>query len=356
MKADTNKTISKDIKTSHKAIAATPKKNILLITTGGTIASMATENGLAPGISSTSLMEFVPEIQDFCDFQTLDLMNLDSTNVGPKQWRKIVASVEGNYDDFDGFVITHGTDTLSYTAAALSYMIQNSTKPVILTGSQKSIYLRDTDARRNIIDAFLYAADEDSSGVKIIFNSKVIRGTRARKIRTQSYNAFDSIDYPDVARVMGDHVTHYIVDQIQGRPIFSYSMDHPVFVLKLTPGISANVVKVLGKEFKFLIIEGFGTGGLPNLEMNGCPSIRDAVYEFTANGGLVVMTTQVPHEGSKLATYEVGSSLTRNPGILEGGNMTLEAIVCKMLWILGKTIDRDEVKELFLKPVDYDKL
>ena len=331
-------------------------KNILLITTGGTIASTATDNGLAPGISSTSLMEFVPEIQEFCDFQTMDLMNLDSTNVGPAQWRKIVASVEENYGDFDGFVITHGTDTLSYTAAALSYMIQNSAKPVILTGSQKSIYLRDTDARRNLIDAFLYAADPDSSGVKIVFNSKVIRGTRARKIRTQSYNAFDSIDYPDVARVMGDHVTHYIVDQIQGEPVFSYSMNHPVFVLKLTPGISSNVVKILGEKYKFMVIEGFGTGGLPNLETEGNLSISDAVAEFTSEGGLVVMTTQVPHEGSKLATYEVGNSLTKNPGIIEGGNMTLEAIVCKMLWVLGKTDNREKVKELFIKPVDYDRL
>ncbi len=331
-------------------------KNILLITTGGTIASTATDNGLAPGISSTSLMEFVPEIQEFCDFQTMDLMNLDSTNVGPTQWRKIVASVEENYMDFDGFVITHGTDTLSYTAAALSYMIQNSAKPVILTGSQKSIYLRDTDARRNLIDAFLYASDPDSSGVKIVFNSKVIRGTRARKIRTQSYNAFDSIDYPDVARVMGDHVTHYIVDQIQGSPIFSYSMDHPLFVLKLTPGISSNVVKILGEVYKFLIIEGFGTGGLPNLEKDDSISISKAVAEFTSEGGLVVMTTQVPHEGSKLSTYEVGSSLTKNPGIIEGGNMTLEAIVCKMLWVLGRTDNREKVKELFLKPVDYDRL
>ncbi len=340
----------------QSTINAPQKRNILLITTGGTIASMATGNGLAPGISSTSLMEFVPEIQDFCNFQTMDLMNLDSTNVGPDQWRQIVDSVEERYSDFDGFVITHGTDTLSYTAAALSYMIQNSTKPIMLTGSQKSIYLRDTDARRNLIDAFLYAADPDSSGVKIVFNSKVIRGTRARKIRTQSYNAFDSIDYPDVARVMGDHVTHYIVDSVHGSPVFSYSMNHPVFVLKLTPGIGADVIRILGNEYKILIIEGFGTGGLPNLETGDRISISSAVSDFTDKGGLVVMTTQVPHEGSKLATYAVGSSLTRNPGIIEGGNMTLESIVCKMLWILGKTRDRDEVKKLFLKPVDYDRL
>ncbi len=330
------------------------KKNILLITTGGTIASAESQNGLTPTINSKELIKFVPEINKICSFKTIDLMNLDSTNVGPHEWHKIVASVEENYSDFDGFVITHGTDTLSYTAAALSYMIQNSCKPIILTGSQKSIYLRDTDARRNLIDAFIYAADPLSSGVKIVFNSKVIRGTRARKIRTQSYNAFESIDYPDVANVMADHVTHYIIDSVSKDVSFNYRMTHPIFVLKLTPGLDSNMVKTLGSIYRVLIIESFGSGGLPNIKHNSEHSISDAINEFTDNGGIVVLTTQVPHEGSRLATYAVGKSLADNPNILEGGLMTLEAIVCKMKWILGITENPAEIKKLFVQPVDFD--
>lgn len=330
------------------------KKNILLITTGGTIASAESQNGLTPTINSEELIKFVPEIKYICSFKTIDLMNLDSTNIGPHEWHKIAACIEKNYNDFDGFVITHGTDTLSYTAAALSYMIQNSRKPIILTGSQKSIYLRDTDARRNLIDAFIYASDPLSSGVKIVFNSKVIRGTRARKIRTQSYNAFESIDYPDVANVMADHVTHYITDSISATPKFSFCMTHPVFVLKLSPGLDPHIIKVLGNLYQVLIIESFGSGGLPNINHNSERSISDAINEFTDNGGIVVLTTQVPHEGSRLATYAVGKALADNPNILEGGLMTLEAIVCKMKWILGITENPAEMKKLFLQPIDFD--
>ncbi|XVG96196.1 asparaginase [Eubacteriales bacterium KG127] len=328
-------------------------KSILLITTGGTIASRDYGNGLSPGINSRALLEFVPEIEDLCHFETIDLMNLDSTNVGPSQWNKIVSCVENHYDDYDGFVITHGTDTLSYTAAALSYMIQDSPKPVVLTGAQKSIYLRDTDARRNLVDAFIYAADNKSSGIKIVFNSKVIRGTRARKIRTQSYNAFDSIDYPDVGRVMSGKVTHYIWETKLSGPHFTYDMDSSVFVLKLIPGLSPEVIKALSPIYQILIIEAFGTGGLPNHDDF---SMRDAIETFTAAGGMVIMATQVPHEGSNLTTYEVGASLSKNPNIWECGNMTLESLVCKLMWILHQTKNPKEVRRLCRTPIDFDLL
>lgn len=328
-------------------------KSILLITTGGTIASRDCGNGLTPGINSQALLEFVPEIEDFCDFEAIDLMNLDSTNVGPAQWNKIVSCVENHYDDYDGFVITHGTDTLSYTAAALSYMIQDSPKPVVLTGAQKSIYLRDTDARRNLVDAFLYASDDKSSGIKIVFNSKVIRGTRARKIRTQSYNAFDSIDYPDVGRVMSGKVTHYIWESELTGPHFTYDMDSSVFVLKLTPGLSPKVIEALSSVYQVLVIEAFGTGGLPNQDDF---SMRDAIEDFTDAGGMVIMATQVPHEGSNLTTYEVGASLSENPNIWEGGNMTLESLICKLMWILHQTKTPKEVRRLCRTPIDFDLL
>lgn len=126
-------------------------RTILLIATGGTIASRPTAaGGLAPAITSQELLSCVPELAEFCRIDTIQLYNLDSTNMGPEQWQGIAAAVQENYDRYDGFVITHGTDTMGYTAAALSYMIQKSPKPVVLTGSQKSIYNRDTDARNNL--------------------------------------------------------------------------------------------------------------------------------------------------------------------------------------------------------------
>ena len=175
-------------------------KKILLLATGGTIASRPTAaGGLAPAITSEELLACVPELADLCAIDAVQLFNLDSTNIGPAQWQKIVRSIRENYAAYDGFVIAHGTDTMAYTAAALSYMIQNSAKPVVLTGSQKSIYNRDTDARNNLYRAFIYAVSEGAWGVQLVFDNKVILGTRARKTRTRSFDAFSSIDYPETA-------------------------------------------------------------------------------------------------------------------------------------------------------------
>ena len=175
-------------------------RTILLIATGGTIASRPTAaGGLAPAITSQELLSCVPELAEFCRIDAIQLYNLDSTNMGPEQWQGIAAAVQENYDRYDGFVITHGTDTMGYTAAALSYMIQKSPKPVVLTGSQKSIYNRETDARNNLWRAVAYACHPDAWGVQIVFDNQVILGTRARKTRTKSFNAFSSIDYPETA-------------------------------------------------------------------------------------------------------------------------------------------------------------
>ncbi len=175
-------------------------KKILLLATGGTIASRPTAaGGLAPAITSVELLACVPELADLCAVDAVQVFNLDSTNVGPAQWQSIVHCIKENYDTYDGFVIAHGTDTMAYTAAALSYMVQNSAKPVVLTGSQKSIYNRDTDARNNLYRAFVYAVSDGAWGVQLVFDNKVILGTRARKTRTRSFNAFSSIDYPETA-------------------------------------------------------------------------------------------------------------------------------------------------------------
>ena len=135
-------------------------KNILLIATGGTIASKKTERGLAPAISAEDLLQFVPELKDLCHIDTIQLFDLDSTNITPDHWLLMKDTIRENYDNYDGFVISHGTDTMAYSAAALSYLIQHSPKPIVLTGSQKSIYNRDTDARTNLSHAFQYAVSE----------------------------------------------------------------------------------------------------------------------------------------------------------------------------------------------------
>ena len=165
-------------------------KRILMIGTGGTIASGKTAEGLMPELTSEQLLSFVPAVSSLCRAECLQLLSLDSTNLAPTHWRLIAKAIRERYDRYDGFVISHGTDTMAYTAAALSYLIQDCPKPIVLTGAQKPIWFDGTDSKRNLTDAFLYAC-RGCGGVQIVFNGKVILGTRARKTSTKSFNALD---------------------------------------------------------------------------------------------------------------------------------------------------------------------
>lgn len=250
-------------------------KKILLIATGGTIASRVTENGLSPSITSAELLSFVPELKHICKIDTLQLFNLDSTNICQPHWSRIAHSIQDSYSDYDGFVITHGTDTMAYTAAALSYMIQNSSKPIVLTGSQKSIYNRDTDARNNLLRAFIYAVSEVAWGVHIVFDNKVILGTRARKVRTKSFNAFSSIDYPDAAVFSDMRLIPFLPVPKPPSVKFFFNMENNIFVLRLIPGMDINIFQYLKQHYEALIIEGFGVGGVPYY--NGVFLLRPSV-------------------------------------------------------------------------------
>ncbi len=328
------------------------KKHILLIATGGTIASKNGGEGLAPALSSEELLKEVPEVKALCDVDAVQLFNLDSTNVYAPHWLEIAAIIQKNYDLYDGFVITHGTDTLAYTAAALSYLVQDSPKPIVLTGAQRSVYLRDTDARQNLLDAFYYCADGGSFGVEIVFDGKVILGTRAKKTRTRSYNAFSSIDYPEIAIVREGVPYYYIKETKPTAPRFYHALDERVFVLKMTPGLSADIFDWLDTHTEGLIIESFGSGGLPRYE-------DDAFFirlkRYLDLGKVAVLTTQVEREGSALDKYEVGRRLLSCGNVLEARSMTIEATLTKLMWLLGN-FPREEVFARFDTPVRKDIL
>ena len=326
-------------------------KNILMIATGGTIASRNTGNGLEPVISSEELLDCVPEIAQSCAVTAAQPFNLDSTNICGAHWLAIAKLIEENYAKYDGFVVTHGTDTMAYTAAALSYLIQNSAKPIVLTGSQKSVYTRDTDARRNLSEAFSYCADDGASGVHIVFDGNVILGTRAKKTRTRSFNAFSSIDFPAVA-VMREGKPFYYIEEPKpaGAPVFFRALNENVFVLKMIPGIRADIFDYLEAHCDGLIIESFGAGGLPNYD-------NDAFFArlkaFLAKGKTAGLTTQVEREGSAMDTYAVGRKLRACGNILEARCMTLEATVAKLMWLLAFAGGK-EAERLFYTPVAHD--
>lgn len=328
-------------------------KRILLIATGGTIASKDTGDGLTPVLSSRDLMTLVPELDSICETEALQLMNLDSTNISAAQWLEMADCVRRNYEAYDGFVITHGTDTLAYTASALSYLIQNNRKPVVITGAQQSISRRDTDARENLRDAFLYASDDRAAGVHVVFDHKVILGTRARKMRTKSYNAFESVDYPESAILRNGKLVYYLPEEVSGEPVFYHAMAGGVFVWKLVPGADPVLFEALAPHCRALVLESFGVGGLPQYGDN---AFFDAVRRWIASGRVIVMTTQVPFEGSDMELYQVGQRAKRELGLIEAYGMTTETVITKLMWILAQTDEASEIRRLFETPIRKDQI
>ena len=255
------------------------------------------------------------------------------------------------YDAYDGFVIAHGTDTMAYTAAALSYMIQNSTKPIVITGAQKPIDLEITDAKSNLIDSFLYAADAKSQGVQIVFDGKVIAGTRAKKVRSKSYNAFSSIDFPSLAVIQDGNIMRYLPmlpyeDEVR----FYEELDENIFLMKLIPGIRPRVLQSIFENYDCIIVESFGVGGIPK-------SIADEFYRLCRQypDKLVVMATQVAHEGSDMTVYEVGHDMKKYCRFLESYDMTLESVIAKTMWMLGNfDLHSIDVENIFYRSINYD--
>ena len=324
-------------------------KRILLIATGGTIASRKTDDGLTPQPTPQELLSYIPDAISLCHIDTTQPINLDSTNIRPEHWLLLSKLIEEQYDRYDGFVICHGTDTLAYTASALSYLIQNTRKPIVLTGTQRSIDEDTTDAKTNLMDSLRFACSGES-GVCIVFGSHVIAGTRARKSRTKSYNAFTSLNFPDLASVHESRVVRYIpYTECQERPLFYHKLNTRVFLLKLTPGMDPAAFAAAGQLCDGLIIESYGMGGIPDLYL-------EELDKLIRQGKTVIMATQVPQEGSDLSVYQVGHRVKERYRLLETYDMTLEATVTKLMWVLGQTNDPKEIRRLFCTTVNYDLL
>lgn len=351
-------------------------KHILLIATGGTIASAEDGNGLSPALTGEELARSVPEIEGLCELDIVQPMNIDSTNMRPADWLRIAQVIREGYGDHDGFVVLHGTDTMAYTAAALSYLIQDSPKPIVLTGSQQPMGNPFTDAKINLYQSLVYAVSDRSRDVSIVFGGYAIAGTRARKQRTMSFNAFNSINYPVLAYLRQDKIicsgsaavsaspaecdcagdgAARDADGALDEPRFYTELNSRVCALKLTPGLTPDIFRLLKPDYDAVILETFGMGGVPERGADGA-SYQEAIFDWVDSGRTVVMTTQVPEEGLDLGVYEVGRAYAEHPGILKGGDMTTEALVAKTMWALGQTRDADELQRLFYRPINHDRV
>ena len=326
-------------------------KGILVIATGGTIASAEEGSGLAPALTGEQLVAFVPEVAQMCCVEVSQVMNVDSTNMRPEGWLSIAGEVRRRYDEFDGFVVLHGTDTLAYTAAGLSYLVQGSPKPVVLTGSQLPMGDPETDGKRNLLDAVRVACDDAAAGVLVAFGGKVISGTAARKVRTRSFEAFDSLNVSDLGCVRDGRVEWTADAEATAEASgvrFYDSLNPRVAVLKLTPGMDALVIDALRPACDALVVEAFGLGGIPEYD-----GITDTLLAWVDAGKTLVMTTQCPYEGADLSVYEVGRAFCDRPGVLMGGSATTEALLAKTMWALAQAadpdgiVDREQLANLF---------
>ena len=329
-------------------------KKILMIATGGTIASKETENGLTPAMTGEELAASVPGIKDKCEITVMQLMNIDSTNMRPRLWQLMSDTIIEHYNDYDGFVILHGTDTMAYTAAALSYLIQDSPKPIVLTGSQKPMGNPYTDAKINLYQSILYALDDHSCDVTVVFNGKAIAGTRARKQRTRSFAAFESMNFPVLALIHDDKILRYFRDREPSMDDLKtyHNLNDRVFVLKLTPEVKADIFHLLSSHYDAIILETFGIGGIPEYD----DSFEKAIFDWVNSGKTLAVTTQVPEEGCDMEVYKVGKKYSEHPGILQAGDMTTESIVAKLMWILGQTNDQKEIRKMFYQTINHDRL
>ena len=330
-------------------------KHILLLGTGGTIACKRGDNGLTPLLTGDELLSYVPAAREFCHVDAIQVLNIDSTNIHPKHWLMLSQVLEKNYDNYDGFVICHGTDTMAYTAAAMSYLVQHSSKPIVITGAQKPIDLDVTDARTNLLDSLRFASCARAHGVSIVFDGKVIAGTRGKKERTKSYNAFSSINFPHLAVIQEEHILFYIDDKWQDKETvrFYHDLDSRVALLKLIPSMGSSVLDYLAEHHDAVVIESFGVGGLPSYDSG---DFYSSIEKWISQGKVIVMTTQVTQEGSNMSVYEVGQKIKNAFGLIESYDMTLEATVTKLMWILGQTREPDRIRELFYRTVNHDIL
>ena len=329
------------------------KKKILIIHTGGTIGMVPTENGFAP--KPGVLLEELKNIRDLSspDMPGWDLIEfeplLDSTNIRYEQWNSIADSIALYYDKYDGFVVLHGTDTLAYSASALSFMLEGLDKPVVFTGAQIPLCELRSDGRDNLITSMMIAADGVIREVSLCFGDSILRGNRAIKYSADGMMAFTSPNFNKLAdagiTIEYNHasINEYEKTSLHSGPLNIVKLNESrIAVIKIVPGIQFDIFEpIMLESLDGLVLETFGKGNIPDYDT----ALSRLISEASRCGTIVVVCTQCPAGTVSLGTYKAGSALVE-AGAVSGGNMTTEAVITKLTYLLSKGLPKEDIRRL----------
>lgn len=318
-------------------------KKVLLLTTGGTIACTDSKDGYIPTLQGEELLKYVPQTQKMAKITSMSILNVDSSNMQPEDWVTIADAIHANIDSYDAVIVLHGTDTMAYSASAVSFMTLGLQKPVIFTGAQVPISVEGSDGRQNLYDALCVACNSGLIGVFVVFGGKIMNGCCVSKCDTTDIHAFQSVNSKDIGVIKNGTITVFNLPKERHSDYqWQKTIDTRVLLWKLTPGVSPDFLsREIEENYKIVILEAFGVGGLPMLRNSFLPKIT----QWREKEILTVVTTQCYYGGCDMTIYETGR-MALNLGAICAGNMTREALFTKLMWILSITSNLEKITDM----------